>query len=297
MIALMDQLLKRVNLDLKLRPYVTLATGADDGIIEFVTNSTPVSGVLAKFNGSILAYLKHHNPDPEGPYGVTPECMSTFVKSCAGYCVITYILGVGDRHLDNIMLQTAGNLFHLDFGFIFGRDPKPLPPPFRRRAIHLTMWSMPPRFTREMAEAMGGEQSEHYARFKTYMCQAYNWLRKSANLILNMLSLMADAGIEDLRNDPDATLAKVQERFRLDLTDEQAEHFMLQLLNESLTSLAPQVIRLARCGFRSRSLTRFVFSSSACLGHGNLPQDIGGTEIGKAGLPWSGGFLLRDRAA
>lgn len=50
--------------------------------------------------------------------------------------------------------------------------------------------------------------------------QAYNWLRKSANLILNLLSLMSDAGISDLSDDPVAALAKVEDNFRLDLTDE-----------------------------------------------------------------------------
>lgn len=48
-------------------------------------------------------------------------------------------------------------MLHIDFGFIFGQDPKPMPPPFR--------------LTRAMADAMGGEDSEHYARFKSYCCQ------------------------------------------------------------------------------------------------------------------------------
>jgi hypothetical protein len=65
--------------------------------------------------------------------------------------------GIGDRHLDNIMMLPQGHLFHIDFGFIFGNDPKPLPPPFR--------------FTREMADAMGGVDQENYVRFKRYCCQ------------------------------------------------------------------------------------------------------------------------------
>lgn len=36
--------------------------------------------------------------------------MDQFLLSCAGYCVATYVLGVSDRHSDNIMLRTNGQV-------------------------------------------------------------------------------------------------------------------------------------------------------------------------------------------
>ena len=233
MFNLMDNLLKNVNMDLKLLTYSILATGQTDGLMEFVSGSIAVSAIMANYNNSILNYLRDKNPDPGGPMGITATCMDTYVKSCAGSCVISYILGIGDRHLDNVMMNNKGQLFHIDFGFIFGRDPKPFPPPFR--------------FTSTMVDAMGGEDSEYYTKFKTLCCQAYLWLRKSANLILSLLSLMGDAGIPDmsLHSDLPTVLAKVEERFRLDLTDEQAEQFFLGLIVETINAIAPKIMELA----------------------------------------------------
>lgn len=139
MIQLMDGLLKRGALDLCLTPYSIIATSPTSGLVEFVDRSMPISQVLSKFNGSIMQYFQSTAPQKGAKYDVRPDVMSTYIRSCAGYCVITYLLGVGDRHLDNIMLRASGHFFHIDFGFIFGRDPKPLPPAFRlTREVSLT---------------------------------------------------------------------------------------------------------------------------------------------------------------
>ena len=106
-ISLMDRLLQKENLDLKLSPYRILATSANAGAVQFVP-SMSLSAASTKYKGSILAYLRANNPDDKADLGVRKEAMDTYVKSCAGYCVITYLLGVGDRHLDNLLLAPDG---------------------------------------------------------------------------------------------------------------------------------------------------------------------------------------------
>ena len=58
-----------------------------------------------------------------------------------------------------------------------------------------------------------------------FIFHSHRMQRRSANLILNLLNLMVDARIPDLsvKQDADVTLGKVQEKFRLDLSEEQAE--------------------------------------------------------------------------
>lgn len=226
MVSLMDRLLKLENLDLQLTPYKVLATGQDEGMLEFIP-SRSLAQILQEHR-SIINYLQKFHPDEHGPFGITASCLETFIKSCAGYSVITYILGVGDRHLDNLLLTEDGRLFHVDFGFILGRDPKHFPPPMK--------------LCKEMVEAMGGAESPYYTRFKSYCCEAYNIIRKSSNLILNLFYLMAGSNIPDIASDPEKGILKLQEKFRLDMDDEACIHFFQDLINESVSALFPQMV-------------------------------------------------------
>ncbi|KAL0954695.1 hypothetical protein HGRIS_003644 [Hohenbuehelia grisea] len=230
--TLMDRLLRKENLDLKLTPYNVLATGSLQGMAQFIPSKT-IAAIVSD-HGTLLNYLRAHNPDEGsvGTSGVEPSVIDTFVRSCAGYCVVTYLLGVGDRHLDNILLTADGHFFHVDFGYILGRDPKPFPPPVK--------------VCKEMVDGMGGAQSPHYARFKNFCFTAFTILRKSANLILNLVALMVDANIPDIKHRD--VHEQIQEKFRLDLTEEEAiEHFEA-LLNETsyLTVVLDRIHDLAQ---------------------------------------------------
>ena len=57
---------------------------------------------------------------------------------------------------------------------------------------------------------MGGSDSRYYRHFRTYCCEAYNILRKSATLILSLFHLMAGAAIPDVRQDPEKAMLKLQ---------------------------------------------------------------------------------------
>ncbi|XP_010234573.1 phosphatidylinositol 3-kinase, root isoform isoform X2 [Brachypodium distachyon] len=236
MFSLMDRLLKSENLDLHLTPYRVLATDLNEGLVEFIPSSS-LAKILQK-HGSIISYLQIYHPDKEGPFGITALCLESFVKSCAGYCVITYILGIGDRHLDNLLLRDDGRLFHVDFSFMLGEEPHRFAP------------SQPPmKLCKEMVEAMGGVESQYYARFKSYCCEAYNILRKSSNLILNLFHLMSGSNIPSIT---EKGIFKLQENFRLDLEDEEAVHFFQELINESISALFPQVVETIHRWVQSR---------------------------------------------
>eukprot|EP00051_Salpingoeca_urceolata_P025048 m.444882 g.444882 ORF g.444882 m.444882 type:complete len:547 (+) comp20300_c6_seq2:1212-2852(+) len=226
-ITLMDQLLKKENLDLKLTPYGVLATSANHGLVQFIPGSPAIAGVLTD-HGSIQNYFRKFNTDEKAPYSINKDVMDNYVKSCAGYCVVTFLLGVGDRHLDNLLLCQDGHLFHIDFGYILGRDPKPYPPPFK--------------LSKEMVEGMGGVTSDEMRQFRSHCYNAFLILRKNANLILNLFAMMVDSNVHDIALDPDKTVMKVQDKFRLDLSEEAAIKYFQETMDESVNAMFPQFI-------------------------------------------------------
>ncbi|GAA5940038.1 hypothetical protein JCM1841_001955 [Sporobolomyces salmonicolor] len=122
----------------------------------------------------------------------------------------------------------------VDFGYILGRDPKPFPPAVK--------------VCKEMVDAMGGMHSPHYARFKSLCYTAFTTLRKNANLLINLVALMVDANIPDIKLEPDKAVMKVQDKFLLNLSEEEAIKAFEALLNDTsyFTSVLDRIHSVAQ---------------------------------------------------
>jgi phosphatidylinositol kinase/protein kinase (PI-3 family) len=123
------------------------------------------------------------------------------------------------------MISPSGHFFHVDFGYILGRDPKPFPPSIK--------------VCKEMVDGMGGDKSSHYGRFKRLCYTAFICLRKNSGLIINLVGLMIEANIPDIKLEPDKAVMKVC------FTHSVCFFFRLLTSNEFFFSLSSSILALS----------------------------------------------------
>jgi len=139
--------------------YGCVCTGDGVGMIEVVTNSDTIAKITESRGGGLAAFkedpifshLKKCNTDEK----TFSTVVDNFVLSCAAYCTATYVLGIGDRHNDNIMVTKDGNLFHIDFGHFLGN--------FKTFA-GFKRETTPFVFTPMYAYVMGGNESKEFKK-------------------------------------------------------------------------------------------------------------------------------------
>lgn len=82
------------------------------------------------------------------------QAIEEFTLSCAGYCVATYVLGIGDRHSDNIMVRETGQVT----GDYLSRGILSLPKggPWARSFL-----SLPKRYGQDLLNTVTGKSTQH----------------------------------------------------------------------------------------------------------------------------------------
>ncbi|TNN00688.1 hypothetical protein fugu_011934 [Takifugu bimaculatus] len=232
MIRVMDRIWLQEGLDLRMVNFKCISTGKHKGMVELVPSSDTLRkiqveyGVTGSFKDKPLAeWLRKYNP-AEDEYDKASE---NFIYSCAGCCVATYVLGICDRHNDNIMLRSTGHMFHIDFGKFLGHAQ--MFGSFKRDRAPFVL-------TSDMAYVInGGERpTSRFQLFVDLCCQSYNLMRKHSGLFLNLLSLMTSSGLPELSGSQD--LKYVFDALQPHSTDADATIFFTRLIESSLGSVA-----------------------------------------------------------
>jgi CRP-like cAMP-binding protein len=156
-------------------------------------------------------------------YPISYEMETKFLMSCAGYCVATYVLGIGDRHPSNIMLSEDGRLFHIDFGHFLGN--------FKSK-FGVKRETSPFVFTPQFAAVFGGKSGERYEEFVDACCIAYEKLRANSQLITSLFRLMISSGLPELTTEKD--LNWLRDKLCVGKTKKQANQHFRDKIEESL---------------------------------------------------------------
>ncbi|XP_019369480.1 PREDICTED: phosphatidylinositol 4-phosphate 3-kinase C2 domain-containing subunit beta isoform X3 [Gavialis gangeticus] len=235
MIRIMNKIWVQEGLDMRMVIFRCFSTGRGRGMVEMIPNAETLRkiqvehGVTGSFKDRPLAdWLQKHNPK-EDEY---EKAVENFIYSCAGCCVATYVLGICDRHNDNIMLKTTGHMFHIDFGRFLGHA---------QMFGNIKRDRAPFVFTSDMAYVINGgdKPSSRFHDFVDLCCQAYNLIRKHTHLFLNLLGLMLSCGIPELSDLED--LKYVYDALRPQDSEADATTYFTRLIESSLGSVATKL--------------------------------------------------------
>ncbi|KAL0224749.1 hypothetical protein RCL1_002661 [Eukaryota sp. TZLM3-RCL] len=237
---LFDRLWRANGLLLEMSLYKAIGCGKWVGMVEVVQSSLTTAQIQKKFSNRIKfnqafdkhivdLFLKQKNPTPQLLHTATLN----FAKSLAAYCVATFVLGIGDRHSDNVMISKSGRLFHIDFGHILGNY----------KYFHgIPRETAPFVFTPDFAFALGyynkGNDNHYFQLFKDLAISAFKVLRKHIGVPITALRLMIHSGLPELMSKLDVQW--VVSSSMLDSNEEEVEVKFEKLIVQSLNTFTTQ---------------------------------------------------------
>uniref|UniRef100_A0A8P4GNN1 Phosphatidylinositol-4,5-bisphosphate 3-kinase n=1 Tax=Dicentrarchus labrax TaxID=13489 RepID=A0A8P4GNN1_DICLA len=227
-IKIMENIWQNQGLDLRMLPYGCLSIGDCVGLIEVVKNSFTIMQIQCKgglkgalqFNSNTLHHWIKDKNRGEG----YDRAIDLFTRSCAGYCVATFILGIGDRHNSNIMVKENGQLFHIDFGHFLDHKKKKFGYKRERVPFVLTQDFL-------IVISKGVQESTKTKEFQEMCYKAYLAIRQHASLFINLFSLLLGCGMPELQSFDD--IAYLRKTLALEKSQQEALEYFTKQMNDA----------------------------------------------------------------
>lgn len=232
LIELCKEAFQEAGLELWLLPYRILSTGRTTGIIEMVRNAMSFDALKKRpgyGRGGLREHLHRMTQFSADPGEAFKSAQKNFVRSLAAYSLLSYLFLFKDRHNGNLLLDTAGHVIHIDFGFVFGVAPG--------GSFSLEL-STPFKLTEEMIEVMDGLRSSLFSEFVTLFCCGFLALQAHCETFVTLVEITCKGSTFKCFEGRDSAevVEKLRERFRPDLSNEDSIAFCLDVIKESTGS-------------------------------------------------------------
>ncbi|TID27681.1 phosphatidylinositol 4-kinase-like protein STT4 [Venturia nashicola] len=220
LIAAFRGIFHNVGLDVYVFPYRVTATAPGCGVIDVLPNSIS-RDMLGReaVNGLYDYFVSKYGSEDSIRF---QEARNAFVKSMAAYSVISYLLQFKDRHNGNIMIDDAGHILHIDFGFCFDIVPG-----------GVKFEQAPFKLTPEMVAVMGGPNAQAYQWFEELCIKAFLASREHSGHLEQMVGAMLDSGLPCFKP---LTMKNLEGRFMKERSEREAADGMRALIKKSYGS-------------------------------------------------------------
>ncbi|EFO62428.1 Phosphoinositide-3-kinase, catalytic, alpha polypeptide [Giardia lamblia P15] len=154
------------------------------------------------------------------------QMISNYLTSVAAYCVATCILGLGDRHNDNIMLCQDGTFFHIDFGHFLGNFKKK----FNYERERGPFFFIPDMaFVLKHHDYINGTEYEKF--FEKMSADALLAIRHHSSALISLFTIMIPSGIPQLTSREDVQW--IEDHLFLDMSESEAHKHFIRLIHEA----------------------------------------------------------------
>jgi len=210
--------------------YTILSTSQSTGLIELIPNAVSLDGLkkIEGYPGSLRAYYEQTygfvKGKPEPP--AFRAALNNYITSLSAYSVISYLLGIKDRHNGNIMIDTLGHLIHIDFGFVFGLAPG------KAASMERAPWKL----TWEMVEVLGGAKSPDYEEYVRQCALALGVARLHHKQVKGLMEVMTFHSSYPAFQYNNNAIRDFERRLAIDVPEKDLERLVRRLVYKSYGS-------------------------------------------------------------